>query len=846
MKKILLLGIALILLSSFVYSAEVAFYPFTSDYTDGVGVNDGTNQGTARVTRYPPFDVSGSGTTHGVEFDRSATEYMTAGSDSSLSFTDGNDLPFSINIWVNMTDASTARLFSKISNPLWEYLLTTTGTDFLQLFIYESDGVNRIGQRTDAAITFLEGKYMMLTATYDGSETDGGIKLYMNGTLLPSSASNNGVYTGMSETAAVVNIGRYQPGPDYYDGDMDHIMVFDIELTTDQINNLYDYGNITAPPPPSTEFVLSLTNFFDLTSINEFTANFTNSSATTQIATTNGTIRYREDQLVNISVFNVSSGTFFNQTVQNKNTSTNETVFTHQAVLIIDAKEKISNNDIGVFNASVIQGINSQFNTSNNSYYTTFYVNSGSYNITGITENHTYNASTTVSLSTLQTENIIINFSNYRLNVSNQDYFTNTVINSFTINVNFNNSEHLENISTTNGVAQFYGLNRTYNITVFNDDYADQSASISLENVSQSYNFTLFTTNSVYFRFYDEVDHFLLDMITINVDLISDAHSTNGTTTNGTLYIDLLTPSSYSFRTTATDFAESFYEYTVTNDSNIQIDIYLLNTSTTGYINVTAIVYDEDRVPVESAFINVLRYDIITNTYLVTEIVVTNFEGVAVLNLVQYEEYYKFLIEYDGVQRLLTEKTRIYTDSLTFQIILGEIIGGLFFNTEDVASQMIFNNVTNNFRFTFSDPKDSVTRGCMLVYSMTWNERTLLNTTCASGTSGITYSPITPVNGTSYEALGYVYFGDTERFVASKIISFSSTPSLGNMGWIGILILTIIFAMIGGWSIVVAVILTPLPLLAGSLLQIVPLGWEYALGIQIIAVIIALMIGKRG
>lgn len=166
----------------------------------------------------------------------------------AFSFTDGvgNDQPFSISAWINLDDISGLQaIVSKWQgDSAWEYLFTVLdGT--LRFQIFETGSFVSFKTRQADAATITAGSWFLVTATYDGTELESGITLYVNNSVEPSTGSTSGTYAGMSATTAPVYIGCYTDAPSanrslFIKGSIDNLIFFDKELNIDEIKYLYN------------------------------------------------------------------------------------------------------------------------------------------------------------------------------------------------------------------------------------------------------------------------------------------------------------------------------------------------------------------------------------------------------------------------------------------------------------------------------------------------------------------------------------------------------------------------------------------------------------------------------
>jgi len=236
-------------------SGLVAGYNFEEDpdgedvtVTDVTGTNDGlTKTGDAswvsgdRVTGINGYGYSFNGGTD----DR----YVEVADDDSLSFGDGSsDDAFTVEAWVNMTDATSFRIVNKgVYNTDYEWNFYTNATDKL-VFGLGDESVDScfIGRSYDTALTGNQGSWIHVAATYDGTGYNGGtygIDLYLNGSVVDNAdaGDNPSSYVAMESLTHAVWIGRYSTG--YSNGSIDSIRIYNRALSADEIRAHYDLGN---------------------------------------------------------------------------------------------------------------------------------------------------------------------------------------------------------------------------------------------------------------------------------------------------------------------------------------------------------------------------------------------------------------------------------------------------------------------------------------------------------------------------------------------------------------------------------------------------------------------------
>jgi hypothetical protein len=229
--------------------------------TSGATVTD--SQGTQNGELYKAAvidDTSNVTTSHSFPL-TSLDKYFTFGTDdynvkidnnTSFNFTDGagNDKPFSISCWVNHIDPTLGiHMYASKYNAFagkTEWLFYITG-GVITWRAYSSGG--NIGVSANSVAYLVAGQWYYLTATYDGSNTPSGFKLYIDGSPIATNPTVSPTYAGMSDTDADVYIGAAIGGGGtllgHLEGSMDNVCIFDKVLTTREISFLYSDGEGT-------------------------------------------------------------------------------------------------------------------------------------------------------------------------------------------------------------------------------------------------------------------------------------------------------------------------------------------------------------------------------------------------------------------------------------------------------------------------------------------------------------------------------------------------------------------------------------------------------------------------
>lgn len=321
-----------------------------------------------------------------------------------------------------------------------------------------------------------------------------------------------------------------------------------------------------------------------------------------------------------------------------------------------------------------------------------------------------------------------------RVNVTAYDLINATNITIFSLNDSY------IDLSTTGGFIYFYsvpGANNNYSITFSASGYQNRTYGLNFTaDTLNSYQFLIYTSNSFNFSFYNEVTGVLItDNITI--EFISDAASYNYTAADGTLYVDLLTPSTYTIRYNSSGWGRlRQYIYLLNDSSHQEIDLYLINDANGTETTIT--VYDQlTLTSIEGAVIYLQRYDVTTNSYFTVAMYSTDVAGVAYFDVQQDDELYKFLVDYPfRTRKLETNGLYISETSVNLYVSTTETIGEVFFDEQSITYTVSYDNDTETFTATWTDASNVATRFCLYLKDYNDYYTTTLNSSCSTASSG--------------------------------------------------------------------------------------------------------------
>ena len=505
------------------------------------------------------------------------------------------------------------------------------------------------------------------------------------------------------------------------------------------------------------------------------------------------------------------------------------------ALVTINATDLL-NNSVNTFNVTSGDQTNTTSTGSLKLYLAPNTTNTVYINGSGYVNNYEYTINTTAQDTGSYT---ITGLYTTELNVTASEIGTGAAINEFTINYTgvTNGST-----STTTGSALIRLLEGNYTLTFDSTNYTIEYANITAENATQSYEFTAYYTNTINISFYDEETGALINFTTVYLEIISDSQSANYSTNNGTITDSFLNPDAYTLRYNALGYEDSFYYFTLADRTFNALNLTLLNTSAS--TDVTINVFDTLGNRLEGAFVKVLKYDITTNNYNIVEILQTNFEGVTEANIVLNNEYYKFIIDYNGQTRLTTNPTYIYGNELSFYVPIGSQGMEDFFEEAAISGQITYNNNTGLVTFTYSDLDNTATKGCLYSYTRTNGINTLVNTSCSSTSSGTLYSYATNSSNNWFFS-GEVTKGGVENVISTFNARFDRILEESGSGALYAFLLLATLVFVALFSLEVAVVLAGIVPFLFTLTGLANFNYYVTVPILALSLVTAFILGSN-
>lgn len=632
---------------------------------------------------------------------------------------------------------------------------------------------------------------------------------------------------------------------DPIDAVFDEFLGFDRYLTQNEIDYLYNTTYpVPGPPPPPPE-----PENFEITAVDEYDGSALSNLSTTYkdvvYSTDNGTLHIGE--IINSSIiinFNIScndSGGYFNRTFFNINLSANYEGSLFQAILRLNATEKISLNNIS-------NGLFYNNNTFvSNSSNQNIYLKAGSYNFTFVHGDY-FNKSQIFTISAMDNiSETITGIYDAILNITGKYLVNGSSIPNFDSNISLvNGSGSLtESGSTSAGLVQFFILkNYQYNVSFDNAGYQLDHATVTVTAANTLQEFLVYTMNSFNFTFRDEItDEIIYENIV--VEFISDSGTYNYTAYNGTLYVDLIVPTDYTLRYEHADYGRlREYLYTLTNRSHNEIDLYMLENSNSTEITVT--VYDELTLnALENTIVHLQRYFLTDNEYRTVAMYTTDVAGKAYFDVELNNELYKFLVDSPWkIRRLTTEELYISSTTINLYISTRGAVAENFFEEEGIIGTLNFDNATQTFTATWTDSENTASQFCLYIKNYGRYGKTTINSSCSESSGGSI-----ELGGLQLDQVNFAVFTatiDGTEVVLKTSWSDYYTDEL-NVGPFGAWLTSLMFILMAFLSTfhILAALLAVLALVFAKLMGIFPLDWGYIIIIVILTLIVAIVISMK-
>jgi len=211
----------------------VAYWSYDNDFTDQINGNNGIPDPTA--------NRSPNGIVNDCYESSSGNNGLRVVDNPVFQFGDGvNDRPFSLSTWINLDNLSTQFLIAKRRTvTVGEYqLVYSAGSNGIAWFQYSQDNSgNQLATRSNVSIN--AGSWYHIAVTYNGNGSQP--KLFVNN-VENTFTDNSGTYIAMSAGGNDLYLSKYESNSFPLLGRQDETVFADVEWTSQQISEIYNYG----------------------------------------------------------------------------------------------------------------------------------------------------------------------------------------------------------------------------------------------------------------------------------------------------------------------------------------------------------------------------------------------------------------------------------------------------------------------------------------------------------------------------------------------------------------------------------------------------------------------------
>ena len=219
--------------------ASATFDSSTNTWTipdDSTNSNTGTSSGMTQANLVQSDLSFTSGySPYALSFDAASSDYIDVGTTLNSMLEIGDS--FSISAWVNFGNTAADRTI--ISN-------FTSAIKGIQFRVKSNESIRIIFAQSSSVYLFVDSSSLAIDTwhhavfTYDGSNTIGGLKLYINSILDNNTNGTSGTITTITSTDSL-KIGAYTSGQ-YFDGSISNVSIWNTELTSAQVSEIYSEG----------------------------------------------------------------------------------------------------------------------------------------------------------------------------------------------------------------------------------------------------------------------------------------------------------------------------------------------------------------------------------------------------------------------------------------------------------------------------------------------------------------------------------------------------------------------------------------------------------------------------
>ncbi len=177
-----------------------------------------------------------------VDFNGDA-DYINIADNDTLSYGNGtSDTPFSISAWINMDAHNNFIIASKSGGGASEYELRNIST-LLSSYVYDQSATAYRGRQYSVDFATFLDTWIHVSMTYDGTGSNTGFDIYVNGVLFDNQDFTGSAYTAMENTATPLIIGSNPYFSLFSNGEIDNMSIVGSELSAEWIATEYANQN---------------------------------------------------------------------------------------------------------------------------------------------------------------------------------------------------------------------------------------------------------------------------------------------------------------------------------------------------------------------------------------------------------------------------------------------------------------------------------------------------------------------------------------------------------------------------------------------------------------------------
>jgi len=174
--------------------------------------------------------------TYSMQFDSASSQYVDLGTTLNSMLELGDS--FSVSAWVNFGNTAADRtIISNFTSAIKGFQFRVLPAESIRIIIAEAGNKYLFVDSTSLAIN----TWHHAVFTYDGSNTIGGLNLYINSSLDNNTTGTSGTITSITSTDSL-KIGAYTSG-DYFDGKLDEVAIWNVALSSDAVTEIYNATN---------------------------------------------------------------------------------------------------------------------------------------------------------------------------------------------------------------------------------------------------------------------------------------------------------------------------------------------------------------------------------------------------------------------------------------------------------------------------------------------------------------------------------------------------------------------------------------------------------------------------